>query len=92
MILRYTDLFSSTDSIAVVECDSLYTVWEVELTTRARWELWLAASAGHTNIFSQNIFIANQDLAQAGDSMESERQVETKERRRRLNMMSFIVT
>ena len=46
LILVVSDLFPSADCVAIVVSDSINTVGEVELTARARWQLWLDASAG----------------------------------------------
>ena len=44
------DLFSSADRVAIVASDSINTVGEVELATRARRQLWLDASAGQIGL------------------------------------------
>ena len=58
-LLVVSDLFPSADCVAIVVSDSINTVGEVELTARARWQLWLDASAGQILCLIFNIYLQN---------------------------------
>ena len=80
-----SDLFPSADCVAIVPGHSINTVGQIQLATRPGRQLWLDASGRRD--FRQIVIRteqATQYLPQAGLSMERERLVETRERRRLL--------